>query len=509
MSRRTAAPAVARQGCGGRAVDGTLNGEMLEKGLFLRPLVSGLLREVLDAPDLVSGLVEALGSPVNIVVPQQMTENAAAFRAVYRAHHLSGGVYFAHKANRSSALLRQLAAGDTGVDVASLGELQHALSCGFAGDRIMATGPKDIDFLWLAARVGAIVNADSREELVALAELVERHGLAPVRVMMRLAAFDSPGVKVLSRPSRFGVHQRELPGVLDLLDGHRDALTLLGVAYHLDTNGLDEKVLALEGCLLAMREALTRGFAPTAIDIGGGFGVNYLADRGEWERYTTELTHSVLGRRPAMTWHNHGYGLRAEAGTLRGALGVYPAHRRLAGPKYLGELLTRTAPSLGRPLATLLLENLYDLHVEPGRALVDQCGLTLARVAEVRTTHDGDVLVRLAANSRDISTEDHAVLMDPVLLGTRPPDAEPSEVYFSGNLCLEDDLITRRKVTLPRPPVPGDVLAFVNTAGYFMDFAADHALMQPIAPKVAVYRDAGVWKWCLDEQYWPVKGDRA
>jgi cell wall-associated NlpC family hydrolase len=53
-------------------------------------------------------------------------------------------------------------------------------------------------------------------------------------------------------------------------------------------------------------------------------------------------------------------------------------------------------------------------------------------------------------------------------------------------------------------PRPGDLLAFVNTAGYFMDFSATRALRQPVATKIAMYRDGGAWRWCRDEQYWPV-----
>ncbi|WP_280457963.1 alanine racemase [Nocardia carnea] len=472
--------------------------------LMLEPLVDGLLSDVLADPERLSVMVEALGSPLNLVVPERMAANAETYRDVFRRNRLSGRTYFAHKANRSTALVRGVVAGQCGVDVASLGELRHVLAAGFTGDRLMATGPKDAEFLWLAARVGAVVNADSPAELAELADIVARFEMPPVPVMIRISGFDSAGVPILSRPSRFGVHARELDAALDLLDRHRDRLRLLGVSYHLDTTGVEEKALALEGCLLAMHRALERGFAPTAIDIGGGFGVNYLADRDQWERYTTELGTAVLGRRPPMTWQNHGYGLRSEAGTLRGALGVYPAYREVAGPRYLDELLSWESPSLGRSLAVLLLENMYELYIEPGRGLTDQCGATLARVVEVRTTHTGDTLVRVAANSRDISAEDHAVLMDPVLLPERP--GAPASVYLTGNLCLEDDFLTRRQVTLPRPPVPGDLLAFVNTAGYFMDFAADHALMQPIARTVAVYRDAGGWSWCLDEQYWPGKG---
>jgi diaminopimelate decarboxylase len=475
---------------------------------YLVPRIAPLLRSVLDEEDLLHQLVEALGSPLNVVVPEQLSGNVAGFRAVYDEHRLSGEIYFAHKANRSSALVRELAALGAGIDVASLGELQHALGAGFGPARIMATGPKGPAYLALAARAGVIVNADTLAELSELARLVAAQGLPRVRVMVRLSSFDSPGVNVMSRRSRFGTPVSAIGTALDLLEKHADTLELIGVAYHLDTMGLPEKAAALEGCLKAMDECHHRGLRPRAVDIGGGFGVNYLADGAQWERYTTALTEAVLGKRPPMTWHGHGYGLRSEGGKVRGTLSVYPGYRPVAGAAYLDRLLSTMSPSLRRPLATLLLDNMYDLHIEPGRALLDQCGVVLAAVLEVRED-GGDTLVRLDLNARDVSLEEHGLLMDPVLIGRpgpAPAGAGPAGVYLLGNLCLEADLITRRKVFLPVAPRPGDLLAFPNTAGYFMDFRADHALMQPIARKVAMYRDRGAWRWCLDERYWPVAG---
>ncbi|MCC9310588.1 Y4yA family PLP-dependent enzyme [Kitasatospora sp. RB6PN24] len=461
---------------------------------------------MLQSTDLLHTLVDGLGSPLNLVLPEQIVASVERFRAVYRRHHLSGGIFFAHKANRSSALVRQLAATEAGIEVASLAELQHALGAGFTPDRITATGPKNPEFLWLAARAGAIVNVDSRAELLELVALVGRHGLPRVRVMLRLSAFEAPGVTVLSRPSRFGTPVAEVAGLLEAVERHGDAVELIGVSYHLDTIGLAEKAVALEACVKVMDECRRRGLRPRAIDIGGGFGVDYLADEGQWQRYTSELGNAVLGRRPALTWQGHGYGLRAEAGTLRGTLGLYPAHRPVAAADYLDELLSLPAPSLGRPLATLLLENLYDLHIEPGRALVDQCGVTLAKVLQVRHTSSGECLVRVEGNAGDIGLEARGVLMDPIVVprtGGRPGPTEPVGVYLVGNLCLEADLITRRMVHLPGAPAPGDLLAFANTAGYAMDFDADHAQQQPIARKVAAYQANGTWRWRLDPQYWP------
>jgi diaminopimelate decarboxylase len=487
--------------------------------LRLRPRLESPLASLLDAGPFLHSLVDALGSPLNVLLPERAAENARRFHAVYREHHLAGRVYFAHKANQSGSLVRRLAAEDpaaVGVDVASLGELRHALGCGFTPDRIMATGPKDPEFLWLAARVGATVNLDSRHELEQLAELVRKYALPRVDVLLRLSGFEpaggsqEPGVRLLSRRSRFGSPVGEVGELLSAVERHRDAVELTGTAYHLDTTGVAEKVRALERCVMVMDECRARGLAPRVVDIGGGFGAGYVADAAEWDRYTTALTEAVLGTRPALTWRGHGYGLRNEGGTVRGTAALYPAYRPVAGPGYLAELLSLPAPRLGRPAAGLLLEHMYDLCAEPGRALVDQCGLSLARVLDVRRTGEGagEYLVRLGMNAGDVSLEEHGVLVDPVLLPRTGAAEEsgtgPVGVYLVGNLCLEADLITRRMVFLPQLPHPGDLLAFANTAGYAMDFHAHHAQRQPVARTVAVVDEGGSWRWCLDEDYWPI-----
>ncbi|MGW0842289.1 Y4yA family PLP-dependent enzyme [Streptomyces sp. NPDC002787] len=486
--------------------------------LYLQPRLEPPLDSLLEAASFLHSLTDSLGSPLNVLLPDRIVENVAGFRDVYRKHHLTGRVYFAHKANQAYTPARRLTATDpaaVGIDVASLGELRHALECGFTPDRIMATGPKDREFLWLAARTGTCVNIDSPAELDQLAGLVRAYDLPRADVLLRLSAFEasasaSSGTRVLFRRSRFGSPVREVDRLLDAVERYRDAVRLTGVSYHLDTTGVAEKAVALESCVTVMDECRARGMDPRVIDIGGGFGVGYVADAGQWERYTTELAEAVLGTRPALTWRGHGYGLRNEGGTLRGAQALYPAHRPTAGPGYLDELLSHPAPTSGRPLATLLLEHLYDLVCEPGRALVDQCGLTLARVLDVRRAgaDSDDLLVRLGMNAGDVSLEEHGVLVDPVLLprpGARQDaDDEPVGVFLAGNLCLEADLITRRKVFLPRMPRPGDLLAFANTAGYAMDFHAHRAQRQPVARTVAVTGDGDSWHWCLDEEYWPI-----
>ena len=493
---------------------------MKDAPLYLRPRVEPPLASLLGNAPFLHSLVDALGSPLNVLLPEVVAANVERFRSVYRRHHLAGRVYFAHKANRSSTLARRLAACDpaaVGIDVASLGELRHALGCGFTGDRVMATGPKDPEFLWLAARVGATVNVDSLAELQQLVGLIREYGLRRTDVLVRLSGFEAgvgtggAGTRMLSRRSRFGTPVADADALWAALKRYADSVDLVGLAYHLDTTGLEEKSRALERCVLLMDECRARGLAPRVVDVGGGFGVGYVESADDWERWTSALSEAVLGTRPPLTWRGHGYGLRNEAGTVRGSAALYPAHRPTAGPDYLDELLSSPAPALGRPPATLLLEHLHDLYVEPGRALVDQCGLSLARVLEVRPLGDGPdrYLVRVGMNAGDVSLEEHGVLVDPVLLPRGGPadeaaDDGPVGVHIVGNLCLEADLITRRLVFLSRLPHVGDLLAFVNTAGYAMDFHAHHAQRQPTARTVAVTEEDGTWHWCPDEDYWPL-----
>ncbi|WP_439030799.1 Y4yA family PLP-dependent enzyme [Gordonia terrae] len=472
--------------------------------LRLTPALSEESASLLGEAATLHRLVDALGSPLNVLLPQRIRHNVAAFRQVMDAHRISGHIYYAHKANRSSALVRELAATDACIDVASPAELQHVLGAGFSPERVMATGPKTPEFVWLCARSGITVNVDGVDELALLGRIVAGAHLSKVPVLVRFSEFRAAGTTLLSKPSRFGCAADDLDVVLALLDKFRDEVRLRGVAFHLDTVGMPEKTRAIEGSLHLLDEFVRRGHAPTVLDIGGGYGVNYLSSAVEWDDFTTALGSALLGKREHITWQGSGYGLRNDGGRLRGTLGLYPAHRPVAGPGYLDGLLSAAAPTMQRPLGTIILENMYDLYIEPGRALLDQCGFAMARVLEVRSSPTGETLVRMDMNARDVSLEEHGVQLDPVLVPRNATPRDSGSGYLIGNLCLESDLISRRKIFFPAMPAAGDLLAFPNTAGYFMDFSADHALGQPVATKVAMYREAGEWKWKLDDQYWPL-----
>ena len=109
------------------------------------------------------------------------------------------------------------------------------------------------------------------------------------------------------------------------------------------------------------------------------------------------------------------------------------------------------------------------LYVEPGKSLLDNLGITIAKVNFIKHVKD-DTLIGLDMRRNDLVMVDSEVFLDPLVISEEKELEEKKGVYFVGNLCLEGDLIYKRKVFLKQIPKEGDLVIFFNTAGYFMDF---------------------------------------
>jgi diaminopimelate decarboxylase len=81
----------------------------------------------------------------------------------------------------------------------------------------------------------------------------------------------------------------------------------------------------------------------------------------------------------------------------------------------------------------------------------------------------------------------------------RPASGPSFAACVAGASCLECDLLTWRKVAFPVRPQPGDLLVYVNTAGYQMDSNESPFHDLPLPPKVVVERRHGAPRWRLDE----------
>lgn len=454
-------------------------------------------------------LTEAIGSPLNILFPQLIKDNVQSFQSCLRKHGLRSRVFFAHKANSSDCLPRQLALDDAYIDVSSANELRHALGCGFAAHRIQATGPKNTEFLALSLMHGIILSVDSVWEL---SEILRLRGqlktTAKTPLLLRVSGFRSAHSQYRSKASRFGIPLDEVETAFECLEANCSELKLLGFAFHIDTVSIPEKAMAIENCLQLFDEAFDRGLEPTVLNLGGGFKVNYLANEEDWHNYTTAIREAVLGSRAPITWQGNSFGLMADKGSLRGSFNTYSYYDSLTGPRFLDELLGQQFVNLGDArVGAYIRDNGIELWIEPGRALLDQTGITVARVNSIRRSSQGDLLVCLNMKRQDLCFLDQEIFVDPLIVYRDAPkegaDA-PIPVYFAGNLCLESDLICRHQTFVRSLPKPGDLVVFANTAGYFMDFSASKSIMQPTAEKIAVFKRDGQFCWTLDNQYQPL-----
>ena len=70
---------------------------------------------------------------------------------------------------------------------------------------------------------------------------------------------------------------------------------------------------------------------------------------------------------------------------------------------------------------------------------------------------------------------------------------------------MENDIIFKHKIYTDIIPQAGDLVVFVNTAGYFMDFEQSHTIKQKIATKVIATFENEKVHFCMDENYEPLK----
>ena len=123
--------------------------------------------------------------------------------------------------------------------------------------------------------------------------------------------------------------------------------------------------------------------------------------------------------------------------------------------------------------------------MEPGRSLLNQVGMTLARVVFRKKDMRDRWLVGLEMNMSQLKSSSADFLSDPLTAFITAP-YHPVELYFTGAYCLEQDIILKRKIALPNLPQIGDIVGFVNTAGYMMHFFETQAHLFELSVNLSI-----------------------
>ncbi|WP_245677603.1 Y4yA family PLP-dependent enzyme [Nocardia acidivorans] len=407
---------------------------------------------VLAHPRLLREIAEHVDGPFHLLYPERVTRNIRSFQRVFAHKGVVGAIYYGKKANKSPAIVRACVAAGVGVDVSSPGELRAALRGGVAGRDLMVTGPaKSYELLVLAARHEAVIAIGDLDELAHLAAL----GL-PARIVLRALPPHST--------SRFGMTGNELDlAALTLV--HNSRIRLEGYSFHLRGYEVAARAELAADLIRRCREARVLGHPVTTLSIGGGFGVDYVP-AAAWKTFRA-------GVNPE--WFHAGHAPRPDS--------YYPYHCPVPGAAMLAAILDHG------DLAAHLRAAGIRLAIEPGRALLDRAGSTVFAVQGVKTrTAEGHPYRILTVNGTSLSVSEQwfgtEYLPDPVLWPELPGTVTPSCV--GGASCLEDDMISWRRIPLPRPAEKDDLLIYPNTAGYQMDSNESEFHELPIPPKVVL-----------------------
>jgi diaminopimelate decarboxylase len=210
------------------------------------------------------------GSPVYVYDESTIVSRCQKVMAMPNAFGLD--VRYAMKANSNRAILQLIAGQGLGIDASSLNEARRAMLAGIAPNRIMLTtqevpiGQDRRDLEGFMAE-GLIYNVCSLRQLSLLAQGNADASRISVRVNPGVGAGETSTRNTGDHYSSFGIHQNELPRVLEEVRAHR--MVIEQVHTHIGSGGDPE---LWRGNIDRVLEMIERLFPEaTVMNLGGGF----------------------------------------------------------------------------------------------------------------------------------------------------------------------------------------------------------------------------------------------
>jgi len=356
----------------------------------------------------ISRLAAAVGTPFYLYA-------AAAFGRQYRRFVEAflpdrPLICYAVKANSNLAVLRLFANLGAGADVVSEGELRRVLFAGIPPQRIVFSGVGKTRAELEAALAAEIyqINVESVGELHRLSEVATARGRkarVAIRVNPDVDAYTHAKISTGLRGNKFGIDLN------DAVAAYRLAAELpniepVGVAVHIGSQVLDLEPyrLAFSRVVGLVRELRALGLTVTRVDLGGGIGVRYRSEN--------------------------------------------PPE-----PASYARLVRETFRSLD-----------LETTLEPGRALVGDAGLLIARVVYVKEGAATRFVIVDAAMNDLIRPALYEAWHDIVPVQCPAPDAPLAPADVVGPVCESTDTFAFDR-DLP-PLAEGDLVAFTSVGAY-------------------------------------------
>ncbi|MBT4486598.1 MAG: diaminopimelate decarboxylase [Rhodospirillaceae bacterium] len=340
-------------------------------------------------------------------------------------------VCYAVKANSNQAVIRTMVELGAGADVISGGELTRALAAGASPDDVVFAGPgKTRDELAQALAIGIYqFNVESEQELRLLnAVAVEMGKVAPVSIRVNPDVDAGTHEKITTgrKQNKFGI---PIDRAMDIfaLGAELPGVAMLGVAVHIGSQITDLAPFeeSFDRALGLVDELRAAGHDIRRCNLGGGLGIPY------------------GGETPPP-------------------------------PEEYGRMVKR-----------MTANRQLDLVLEPGRVLVGNAGILVARV--VYEKHEGRRFIIIDAAMNDlIRPAMYDSWHDIVPVVEAAPDAPMTEADVVGPICESGDTLAKGR---PMPPLaPNDLIA-VRSAGAYGAVMASTYNSRPLVAEVMVRGD--------------------
>jgi len=190
-------------------------------------------------------------------------------------------IHYAVKANANPRILSIIKEYGLGADCVSGGEIQAALDAGFPADKIVFAGVGKADWeinLGLDRDIFCY-NAESLPELEVINELAinkRKSVQVALRINPEVDAHTHHHITTGTKEDKFGINRSQLNKVLDRIPA-LEAIQLIGIHYHIGSQITDLKPFQqlCQRTVEIQEQFAKRGLKIKHINFGGGLGINY------------------------------------------------------------------------------------------------------------------------------------------------------------------------------------------------------------------------------------------
>jgi diaminopimelate decarboxylase len=228
----------------------------------------------------VERIAAEVGTPVYIYSKATFLDHLGKIRRAYSA--LDTTVCFSVKACSNINILKFLAEVGSSFDIVSGGELYRALKAGAAPAKIVYAGVGKTDAEITEALEAGIgyFNIESEAELENLIRIASQQKRTPqcaLRINPDVDSVTHIHTTTGTRQTKFGIDIERAAEVLANY-GRNPAVNLCAIHLHLGSAGktVAPYVEAIEKTLVLIDRLRADGFAIEALDIGGGYGADYV-----------------------------------------------------------------------------------------------------------------------------------------------------------------------------------------------------------------------------------------